>query len=398
MGSSCRPDKEEKVNSIKPQRLLVLLLAAVIASALVVAGCGGGGSSSGGSTAPAEESEAEGGSSEETGETSEEGGELPKETIAYVEPAAVDEVTNRNVSQMEASAKALGWELKFTNAQGDQSKVTTAVENAVNEGVDAIVVGSEDAKLIRQPLLKAEQAGIPAVVIGGEVEEDPLYVAEYTENEPLMSKLLTEKMVENLGGKGEVAAMEIGQLTSGITRMEAREEVLEGTEVEVVDKQEGSLEDPIQGTKKIASSMLAAHPNLSAMWLVYDYMMVPTTEVLKSTGNSTTQIYTWFAGPENVELLRSNPQVKALIENDFDHTGLIAMDQLAGHFANGTDINPEALEECPLKYETIEKGNAPPAGELKWPLEQNAKPFYEMWEKGEYGKGADCGPTDGEEA
>lgn len=380
------------MNSIKPQRLLVLLLAAVIASALVVAGCGGGGSSSsGGSTAPAEESEAEGGSSEE-------GGELPKETIAYIEPAAVDEVTNRNVSQMEASAKELGWELKFTNAQGDQSKVTTAVENAVNEGVDAIVVGSEDAKLIRQPLLKAEQAGIPAVVIGGEVEEDPLYVAEYTENEPLMSKLLTEKMVENLGGKGEVAAMEIGQLTSGITRMEAREEVLEGTEVEVVDKQEGSLEDPIQGTKKIASSMLAAHPNLSAMWLVYDYMMVPTTEVLKSVGNSTTQIYTWFAGPENVELLRKNPQVKALIENNFDHTGLIAMDQLAGHFANGTEIDPEALEECPLKYEVVEKENAPPAGELKWPLEENAKPFYESWEKGEYGKGADCGPTNGEEA
>lgn len=382
------------MNSIKPQRLLVLLLAAVIAAA-VVAGCGGGGSSS--STAPAEESETGGGSSEEPAETSE-GGKLPKETIAYIEPAAVDEVTNRNVSQMEASAKQLGWTLKFTNAQGDQSKVTAAVENAVNEGVDAIVVGSEDAKLIRQPLLKAEQAGIPAVVIGGEVEKDSLYVAEYTENEPLMSKLLTEKMVENLGGKGEIAAMEIGQLTSGITRMEAREEVLEGTEVEVVDKQEGSLEDPIQGTKKIASSMLAAHPNLSAMWLVYDYMMVPTTEVLKSVGNSTTQIYTWFAGPENVELLRKNPQVKALIENNFDHTGLIAMDQLAGHFANGTEINPKALEECPLKYEVIEKENAPPAGELKWPLEENAKPFYENWEKGEYGKGADCGPTNGEEA
>jgi ABC-type sugar transport system substrate-binding protein len=192
--------------------------------------------------------------------------------------------------------------------------------------------------------------------------------------------------------------MEIGQLTSGITRMEAREEVLEGTEVEVVDKQEGSLEDPIQGTKKIASSMLSAHPDLAAMWLVYDYMMVPTTEVLKSMGNTTTQIYTWFAGPENVELLRKNPQVKALIENNFDHTGLIAMDQLAGHFANGTEINPGALEECPLKYEVIEKENAPPAGELKWPLEENAKAFYENWEKGEYGKGADCGPTNGEEA
>ena len=367
----------------KPKRLLALAMALAIAVGVVVAGCGGGGSST-----SSESSEAS--------TTSSGGAELPSETIAYVEPAAVDEVTNRNVSQMKAAAADLGWELKFTNAQGDQAKVTTAVENAVNEGVDAIVVGSEDAKLIRQPLLKAEQAEIPAIVIGGEVEEDSLYQAEYTENEPLMSKLLTEKMAENLGGKGTVAAMEIGQLTSGITRAEAREEVLEGTEVEVVAKQEGDLADPIQGTKKIASSMLSGNPGLNAMWLVYDYMMVPTTEVLASMGDKTTQVYTWFAGPENVELLRKNPQVKALIEANFDHTSLIAMDQLANHFANEAEINPEALEECPLKYEVIEKENAPPPGELKWPVEKNIEPFAKQWEEGKYGEGADCGPKEAE--
>ncbi len=372
----------------KPRGLVLLVMAMAIATAVIVAGCGGGSDSTSG-----------GGESSSSTEASSGGGAtVPKETIAYVEPAAVDEVTNRNVSQMKESAKALGWELKFTNAQGDQSKVATAVENAVNEGVDAIVLGSEDAKLIRQPLLNAEKAEIPAIVIGGEVEEDSLYLAEYTEDEPLMSTLLTEKMVEDLGGKGTVAAMEIGQLTSGITRAEAREEVLEGSEVEVVDKQEGDLADPIQGTKKIASSMLSGNPDLSAMWLVYDYMMGPTIEVLESTGNKSTQIYTWFAGPENVEKLRSNPQVKALIEANFDHTGLIAMDQLANHFANDEEINPEALAECPLKYEVIEKENAPPAGELKWPLPENAAEFHKNWEEGKYGEGADCGPKGGEEA
>jgi len=373
---------------MKPRQLVLLVIAACVAVPLVAAGCGGGS----GSSSSSSETGSSGG-----GEKSPSGIEIPKATIGYVEPAAVDEVTNRNVSQLKAAAKELGWEVKFTNAQGDFSKVISAVEGDVNAGVDAIILGSTDAKLVRQPLLKAEQAGIPAIVIGGEVEEDPLYVAQYTENEPLMSTMLTEKMVEDLGGKGTVAAMEIGQLTSGITRAEAREEVLEGSGVELVDSQEGDLADPIQGTKKIASSMLSSNPGLSAMWLVYDYMMPPTLETMETMGDKTTEVYTWFAGPENVEKLRQNPQVKALVEDNFDHTALIAMDQLAANVAEGAEINPNALEECPLQYEVIEKENAPPPGELKWPLPENLAPFVANWKAGKFGQGAGCGPKNGEE-
>lgn len=370
----------------KPKRLLLLAIAVTIAAGLIVAGCGSSGSSSGSSGTGSSETSEGGGSSS--------GIEIPSATIGYVEPAAVDEVTNRNVDQLKAAADALGWEVKFTNAQGDFAKVISAVESDVNAGVDAIILGSTDAKLVRQPLLKAEQEGIPAIVIGGGVEEDPLYVAQYTENEQLMSKLLTEKMVEDMGGKGTVGAMEITQLSSGIERAEAREEVLEGSGVEVVDTGEGDLADPIQGTKKIASSILSSNPDVNSLWLVYDYMMPPTLETMESMGNKTAEIYTWFAGPENVERLRDNPQVKALIEDNFDHTSLIAMDQLAAYIAEGAEINPKALEECPLKYEVIEKENAPPPGQLKWPLPEDLAPFVANWEEGKFGQGAGCGPIE----
>ena len=42
---------------------------------------------------------------------------------------------------------------------------------------------------------------------------------------------------------------------------------------------------------------------------VYDYMMPPTLETMASLGNKTAEVYTWFAGPENVATslaLRSN--------------------------------------------------------------------------------------------
>ena len=208
--------------------------------------------------------------------------EIPKETIAYIEPAAVDEVTNRNVTQMKEAAKELGWELNFTNAQGDFAKVISAAESRGQRRRRRDRARLDRRKLVRQPLLNAEKAGIPAIVIGGGVEEDPLYVAQYTEDEPLMSKLLTERMVEDLNGKGKVAAMEITQLSSGVERADAREEVLEGTDVELVDSKEGDLADPVQGTKKNASALISANPDLDAMWLVYDYMMPPTLETMAS--------------------------------------------------------------------------------------------------------------------
>lgn len=373
---------------MNPKRLMLLMIALVIAAGLLVAACGGSDSDTGSATT---EASSETGSSEEEASGGSGGIEVPPATIAYIEPAAVDEVTNRNVDQLKAAADALGWTVNFTNAQGDFAKVTAAAEAAVNSGVDAIILGSTDAKLVRQPLLKAQEQEIPALVIGGGVEQDPLYVAQYTEDEKLMSTLLTEKMVEDMGGKGTVAAMEITQLSSGIERAEARDEVMEGSGVELVDSGEGDLADPIQGTKKIASSLISANPNLDSMWLVYDYMMPPSLEVLESAGNKTTEIYTWFAGPENVEKLRTNPQVRALIEDNFDHTSLIAMDQLAAYMAEEAEINPNALEECPLKYEVIEKENAPPPGELTWSLEENRAPFIANWEEGKFGQGADCG-------
>jgi ABC-type sugar transport system substrate-binding protein len=312
---------------------------------------------------------------------------IPKKTICYVEPAAVDEVTNRNVSQMKASVKRLGWTLKFTNALGDFSVVNKAIQSCVNSKVDAIITGSTDAALVRAPLTAAKKAGIPAIVIGGGVAKDPLYVAQYTENEKLMSTLLTKFMVKDLGGSGDIAAINISQLTSGSDRKVARDAVLKGTGIKVVAQQDGDLADPIKGTQTIAANMITANPDLKAFWLVYDYMSGPTVTALQNAGlNGKVKIYTWFAGPDNVARLRdSSTGLRALVEDSFDKTALVALDQLANHFVNKKPIDPKALVKNPLKYAVVTTANAPAPGKLMFPLPQNAKPFWAKWAKGKFG-------------
>lgn len=362
-----------------PRRSFVLAPLATLALALTLSACGSSDSTSNADSNAAPSSSSSGAI------------DVPKKTIAYGEIAAVDEITNRNVTQMKAAAKALGWDLKYTNAQGDAAKLIRALQANVNQGVDAVVIGSTDAAVVRPVLTAAKQRGIPTIVIGGAVAPDDLYTAHYTENEAKMSTLLTQQLVKDLNGKGEIGAMEISQLSSGPLRQNARDKVLQGTDIKVVAAQNGDLADPVQGSKKIASAIISKYPDLDALWLVYDYMMPPTLEVLQQKGDTTTGIYTWFAGPENVRLMREHHQVKALVENNFDHTALIAMDQLAAHFKNNTPLDPDAVQKCPLKYKVITRKNAPAPNTLVFPIEQNRAPFVANWRAGKFGQGADCG-------
>jgi ABC-type sugar transport system substrate-binding protein len=366
---------------IPPSRVVASSLA-IAAAALSISACG---SSDSKSTSTA----ASGGSST-TGSSS---GQisLPKKTIVYGEVAAVDEITNRNVTQMKTVAKAFGWDLKYLNAQGDVAKLIQFMTNGVNQGADALVVGSTDAAAIKPALTAAQRKKIPAIVIGGGVSPSPLYAAQYTEDETAMSKTLAEQMVKDLGGKGSVATMDISQLSSGAARHKALADTLSPTGIKIVASKAGDLADPVQGSKKIASALLASQPKLSALWAVYDYMLPPAAEVLKSSGRKNVKLYTFFGGPENVRIMRENPDVGGLSEDNFDHTALITMDQLARFFKDGTPLDPEAASKCPLKYQVITPNNEPPEGQLLWPVDKNRAPFVANWKAGKFGQGADCG-------
>jgi ribose transport system substrate-binding protein len=296
-------------------------------------------------------------------------------------------VTNRNVSAMKWAAQKLGWDLKFTNAQGDISKLTQALTNYANQGVNAIVVGSTDAKVVRPALLAAQRNNIPALVIGGGVPKDPLYAANVTEDEKQMSKLITQYMVKDLGGKGDIAAINISQLSSGVDRKAARDEVLKGTGIKVVAQADGDLADPIKGTQKIASDIIAKNPNIKGFWLVYDYMIGPTVTALKQAGLAgKVKLYSWFAGPDNVRLLRDpKTGVRALIENNFDHTALTAMDDIAGHLAAKKPLAPDPLAAEPMQYKVVTASDAPPPGQLLFPFDTNRKPFADKWAQGQFG-------------
>lgn len=153
--------------------MAVFLLAAVLSA------CGGGSSSSQSSSA----STAEGGSSEsgakatsdESGGSSESGGQGEKvvlgESFCYLDNAGM--VTYREAETK--TAEELGWEvLQPTNAETDQGKQISDIENLINEGATTLDIHQCTAAGVIPGIEKANAAGIPVFIPdqaaeGGEV-------------------------------------------------------------------------------------------------------------------------------------------------------------------------------------------------------------------------------------
>jgi ribose transport system substrate-binding protein len=312
-------------------------------------------------------------------------------SIAYAQIVGdSSEIAARESEAVKMATDALGWDLQYIEGQGDVPTWIQGMSGAINGGVDALLVAATDAPLIAPVLELAERKNVPVLAVGGGTEASDQFAAQYQENEREMSVLLTEQMIEDLGGKGTVAAIDNEQISAGVFRKEGREETLDGTDIETVDTQGSDLADLVGGAKKGTNAIVTRNPDLGALWLVYDAMMPPSLEALNQRGNDTTKVYSWFANPSNLEVMRKNPNVGALVDGNIDHTDLIAIDQLARFFNDGTELDPDALVDCPMRYEVVTQDNIPPAGEINFPVKDNVQPFIDNWDEGKYGEGANC--------
>lgn len=361
-----------------PSRALrFLIVGCALVFALALAACGGDDGDDGNATT--------GGTDGETA------AELPAKTIVHAELVGdASESALRQSTGLIAATEALGWEHVYIQGQGDIPSMIQGINGAINNGADAVVVSSTDAPLIAPVFELAGRSDVPVIGIGGGTEMSDQYAAMYQESEQTMSRLLTEQMIEDLGGQGSVASLDNTQISAGVFRKEARDEVLGASDVEEVDQQDSDLADLMGDSRRATAAFLTRNPDLDALWLVYDAMMPPALEVLNQRGNDTTGVYSWFATPSNLEVMRRNPQVKALSHANIEHTGLIALDQLARFFADGTELDPEALAQCEVTYEIVTQDTMPPEGEEALPVADSVAPFVENWDQGIYGEGAGC--------
>jgi galactofuranose transport system substrate-binding protein len=145
--------------------------------------------------------------------------EPKKIVVGFAQTGAESAWRTANSKSMQDEAKKRGIELKFADGQSKQENQIRAVNNFINQGVDAIVLAPIVSTGWDNVLRDAKRAKIPVVIMDRKVTSDPsLYTAfigsDFTKEGAMVAEWLVKhaegrtKIVEIQGEPGSSAATE----------------------------------------------------------------------------------------------------------------------------------------------------------------------------------------------
>lgn len=379
------------------KRYLRLLALPVMVLALTIglAACGGGdssSSSSGSETEAAstpEETTAEETSEEEpVSEEQPEAESLPTGPVASTKPRTIgllklapSPIEETVTAAAEAAGKALGWNVKVRDGGGDPTKLVAAINAFANEKVEALMICSYGTEGAERAAQQMKSEGTPIIQIAGEAPPSPIFTAVYAEDEHKMGELLAKNIVEENEG-----AAKIGDITLTIAyATKVREDALK----EVISKSDGSeitasapfdLADPIGSTQEAVGNMLVSHPDINSIFAVSDINVLPSLAAIEAK-RSDAKVYSFFSDPTTLEAMAEGKPVGSVLDVNLAVTPLVAMDQLLGFFEKETPIDKNALTPELLEYSIVTPENAPPEGQVVYPIPTTLQPYLEKWEK-----------------
>src|ERR687894_975333 len=234
------------------RRVSMVLLAGVLA--LVLAACGaqvresGGGSGAGGG-----------------------GGQEGPLRIAVV-PKAVgfDFWEQVRIGAQCAAQEAEGSEVRIqwdgVTAETNVSGQVDLLTNFATQGVDGMVYAATDAKVLADVSQNALDQGVTVVNIDSGTDPQPEQVPVVATDNVAAAEEATEYLIEEMGGKGEVAFIPFqpGTATND-TRTEGFKNVLEDNpDVELVAEQSSESDQNV--ALQVTEDILTANPNLDAIY------------------------------------------------------------------------------------------------------------------------------------
>ncbi len=281
------------------------LLAMVLAGSMVVGmtGCGGGSSSETASKSeaskteeasskPAESSEAASGASE-TGEpaasqaeasSAEKAGDGEKFLIGYSYPGSDNEFWGVNtVECVNQAAEACGFEVLIDDCNYDQAEQIADVDSMISAGIDALVLGPQDASVCAGITASCKSAGIPVVIIdrwpGDDLKVGDDYVCFIGPDDEQAGYDIAMSLINagctKLIGVGGVQGTSVGENRKvGLDKALA-----EHPEVELLQFEYAG--DTWDDGDKAFRNLYQANKDIDGVWCFNDSMALATVNVLK---------------------------------------------------------------------------------------------------------------------
>ncbi|WP_018527034.1 substrate-binding domain-containing protein [Alkalispirochaeta alkalica] len=222
--------------------------------------------------------------------------------IAHISYLQEGEFMQMYRAGVEAQAAKLGMRVTLLGRHNDAQSQANAVSQAINLGVDGIVIQHGLTETMVGPAQQALDAGIPVVAFDVDLENPR--IPQIAQNDPQHGRNAIEAIVEDFNGQVDMAYVRV----AGILPLDRRDgpiqEVVERESGVRIVAQTGTLESPISvQNASQATAVLRANPNIRAYLAPYDEFAKGIVLALEEMGRDNVKVYSIDISTQDIEIM-----------------------------------------------------------------------------------------------
>jgi ribose transport system substrate-binding protein len=205
-----------------------------------------------------------------------------EKVLALVTPYYASATTKEVLDKVQAEAEALGWRADITDTAGDFDRLNSAIQDAVTQQVDAIVLGMGDPDQMTRGLDAASGAGIP--VFGIDAAPAPGVAVNVTSDNTDLGRQSAQWLVDEIGGSGAVLMFTHDPHPGVRARAESAAAVFDEAGIEIVQRIHVEVPGPVDNARRAMQDFLTANPGdaIAGVWAGWDEPALGATQAMEA--------------------------------------------------------------------------------------------------------------------
>lgn len=268
----------------------------------------------------------------------------PELTIGYLQVLSASEAAMRIENAAKEAAALFGWGFESCDAQGTLEGMQTCGDTLVNKGVDVIITDGTPSGAIMAQIEAARAKNIPFINTGGTQATPGDFTASYNPNDGLMGEVLAKWIIAN--GKPGQILVHSNKDQWGIDREASLTAAIAGTEFTIAD----TVDTPFDATLVPSSQTNSAaqftkFPKATVLWLTFDLAALGAGPAVAAAFPGKLPpdrplVATFYCNTTTQAEMKKGT-VDVCVETPLEAGSWIAIDQIASHFAKGTEFSQD---------------------------------------------------------
>lgn len=214
-------------------------------------------------------------------------------------------------NEVRKQVEANGDSLMLLDPLLDVDKQIEQVERMIEQNVDGILLNPVDSTRIGPVLEKAQEKGIPVVIVDSPVDRDQAVSAAVVSDNYKAGVLCAQDMMAKTS-QADILLLEHAQVRSARDRIRGFLDTIAGNDAyQVVDRREcyGQLENAMPQT----AAALAAHPEVDVIMALNDPSALGASAAAESCGRTDLMIYGVDGTPEFKTSMKTSPWLEGTV-------------------------------------------------------------------------------------